>query len=183
MSNVGKWKPWYDKETPANSPKRYGDDIVFEMAAAFLDGLEVEDWGCGFGRYKDFHNGPYTGIDGTEGFCDRVEDLCEYRSSTPAIMMRAVMEHDFNWNRILHNALSSAQKRIVIAVFTPNGIGEEIGWTEEIGVPDLALPYYAIDEAFVEHGFIYGRKTVETATAYGQETVWFGAGCTFSPLS
>ena len=173
-SNVGRWTPWYSKEAADSSPLRYGDDTVFLMAAKFLSGLAVEDWGCGFARYKQFHLGAYVGIDGTAGFCDVVADLREYRSDTPAVLMRAVLEHDTEWRLILANALSSAKKRIVVAVFTPDGEGEQIGWTEELGVPDLAIPHGWIDQTFQATGWKFDRATVATDTFYGSETVWRG---------
>ena len=61
MSNVGRWAPWYSTMTPADAAAMYGQDSgkVFALAADFLDGLAVEDWGCGFATFRSFHRGPF----------------------------------------------------------------------------------------------------------------------------
>ena len=55
--------------TADDAGQMYGQDagVVFRLAADFLDGLAVEDWGCGFATFRSFHRGPYTGVDGTPG--------------------------------------------------------------------------------------------------------------------
>jgi len=174
VSNVGRWAPWYSTMTPADAAAMYGQDSgkVFALAADFLDGLAVEDWGCGFATYRDFHRGPYHGVDGTPGFCDVVDDLATRRSDTPGLLMRAVLEHNEDWSAVLANAVASARERLVLATFIPDP-GKDpvrVGFTEQLGVPDIAIPHAAIRKAL-------RRWTVETvevdsATAYGPETVW-----------
>lgn len=177
MSNVGRWAPWYSTMTPADAAAMYGQDAgkVFALAADFLDGLAVEDWGCGFATFRSFHRGPYTGVDGTEGFCDVVDDLATRRSRTPGLLMRAVLEHNEDWPAVLRNAVASAQERLVIATFIPDPGLEpvHVGFTPELGVPDIAIPHAAIGKAL--RRWTVEKVTVPTATAYAEETVWLAS--------
>lgn len=171
MTNLGRWAPWYERMTPADAARMYSATETYDLAADFLDGLAVEDWGCGFATYRDHHRGPYLGVDGTPGWCDVVDDLATRVSSTPAVMMRHVLEHNTEWLVVLGNAVASARQRIVIVVFTPDGMGEQIGWTDELGVPDLAIPHSAVDAALADWSEV-DKRVLVTRTAYGQETVW-----------
>ena len=166
MSMIDRWAPWYKSGHRAS----YGPDDSYNLAAKWLDGLDVEDWGCGYGQFKAFHkNGAYKGVDGTAGFCDCVADLGAYRSETPGLMMRHILEHNTDWRTVLENAAASFTKRMALIVFTPDGHGEQLGFTPELGVPDLALPHGEIAAAF--SGTV--RKVfLPTATGYTGETVW-----------
>lgn len=174
MSNVGKWAPWYSTLSTASAGDLYGRDAarVFTIAADFLDGLPTEDWGCGFASYRAFHRGDYLGVDGTPGFCDVVDDLVTRKTRTPGLLMRAVLEHNDEWRKLLANAVRSATERLVIATFIPDPGPEpvQVGFTPELGVPDIAIPHAAIDRALARWDVEVAE--VETATAYGSETVW-----------
>ena len=171
MSNVGKWAQWYDGKT---EPIPYGDTPTYQIAAMFLSGIAVEDWGCGYAWFKGVHNGPYWGVDGTRTpFCDEHDDLAKRRSQTPSVLLRHVLEHNAEWRDILANALASAEQRIVIIVFTPDGKGEPCGYTEGLDIYDYAIPHVAIDDALRDAGFtISERMVLHTPTQYGIETVW-----------
>jgi hypothetical protein len=39
--------------------------------------------------------------------CAEVVDLAHYRSNVPGIFMRHILEHNYEWARILDNALAS----------------------------------------------------------------------------
>src|SRR5512146_2442006 len=95
-----------------------GDDSTYRKAAAFLDGGPVEDWGCGTCYARQFFTQPYTGVDGTGDYADRVADLREYKSQCHGILLRHVLEHNFEWPDILRNALASCRK-LAIVLFTP----------------------------------------------------------------
>ena len=166
VSNLGRWAPWYERGTPVS----YGDTVTYRLAAEWLSGLAVEDWGCGCARFRDLHDGPYLGVDGTPGWCDVVDDLATRRSSTPGLLLRHVLEHDRDWPVILANAVASATERIVVVTFAPDGTGEQVGWCEELGVPDIAIPHVAVDAALT--GWHVDTWTGPTATAYGAETAW-----------
>lgn len=166
MSNLGKWAPWYGAGTVVS----YGDTVTYGMAAEFLSGLAVEDWGCGCAAFKSRHDGPYTGVDGTPGWADVIADLETYTSSTPGLLLRHVLEHNTGWRKVLRNAVKSATERLVIVTFIPDGDGSQVGWTDELGVPDIAVPHAAIGRAL--KGWTVQRDTLATPTAFGTETIW-----------
>src|SRR4051794_32584940 len=100
-TNVGKWDAAYRNLTLATS-KFYSDATTYLMAAAFLADIdEVEDWGCGGGGFRKFCISPrYIGLDGSKTpHADKIVDLCTYRSSTTGIMMRHILEHNYEWEK------------------------------------------------------------------------------------
>jgi len=170
-SYLNRWAPWYENNS---NLAPYGDTSTYQIGVNFLSGLAVEDWGCGLGWYKTIHQGPYIGIDGTPSqHADIVADLREYKSETPAVWMRHVLEHNPDWKKILHNALSSAQQKIVIIVFTPNGNNEQIDYVKALEVPDIALPHAEIAEKIKKAGFeLVEQSTIPTESFYGEETLF-----------
>jgi hypothetical protein len=141
MSNAGKWNRWYGLLDPA-TPEPYGDSPTYQIAADFVDGLEVADWGCGKGWLR--HLIPparYRGVDGSASpFADELADLVDYHRPSPAIVLRHVLEHDHNWRAILRNAAASAEQRLAVVLFTPTAeTTHEIAWNEEPGVPDISF--------------------------------------------
>lgn len=169
-SYLGKWAPWYSVRA---EQQPYGDPLTYEIAAEFLRGIAVEDWGSGLGWFGTLHDGPYVGVDGTSSpYTDVLTDLRYYRSRTPGLFMRHVLEHNPEWRRILDNALASATERLALVVFTPSGNGEELGFEESLGVPELALPHGDIFTALVAGGWDFEQTTHETSSAYGEETCW-----------
>lgn len=174
-TNVGRWESWYAAVT---EPEAYGDTVTYRLGADWLaDCPLVEDWGCGKGWLRQFVPAArYRGIDGSRSpFADDVVDLATYRSSVPGIFMRHVLEHNYDWRRILRNALASFTDRMALILFSPielAGVTREIGYDDDPGVPILsfALPDLAtiIDE---EPGVRFIWETLETDTAYGLETI------------
>jgi hypothetical protein len=59
-------------------------------------------------------------------------------------------------------------------VFTPNGDGEQIGYTEELDVPDIAVPHKVIAEAVKAAGFELEQYTMPTGSYYKEETLFLG---------
>jgi hypothetical protein len=175
MSNdsyLDRWGAWYRRDS---SLGEYGDTVTYQIGADFLKGLAVEDWGCGRGWFKTVHEGPYVGIDGTASeHADIVADLREYRSKTAGLWIRGVIEHNRDWKLVLANAVASAQKRIAIVVFTPDGDGEQIGYTEELDVPDIAVPHKVIADAVKSAGFELEQYTIPSTSEYGEETLFLG---------
>ena len=117
MSNMGLWKDMMQARS-----KAYGPTLTYKMGAEFLAGMPlIEDWGCGRGYFRKLvQPGRYRGIDGTAGpLVDEVVDLVTYRSAVPAIFMRHVIEHNYEWKTILANALSSFEQRFCLILFTP----------------------------------------------------------------
>jgi hypothetical protein len=57
----------------------------------------------------------YRGIDGIPSpRCAEFVDLVQYRSSVPWIFMRHILEHNYEWARVLDNALASFTQRITL---------------------------------------------------------------------
>jgi hypothetical protein len=171
-SYLDRWSAWYSKDS---SLAEYGDQATYKIGADFLRGLAIEDWGCGRGWFKRLHEGAYVGIDGTASeHADIVADLRVYRSQTEGLWLRHVLEHNRDWKLVLDNAVASAQERIAIVVFTPDGGGEQIGYTEELDVPDIALPHKMIAEAVTAAGFELEQYTMPTGSYYKEETLFLG---------
>lgn len=169
-TNLNRWDPWYEEGEIVD----YGGEAAYAHAAVWLDGLAVEDWGCGSGGYRRVHNGPYIGVDGTRSpWCDVHVDLCDYRSETPGLMMRGVLEHNHEWQKILDNAIASFTKRMCLVVFTPmvkvtEVLDENAGG---LGVPDIAFALSDLSKRFVGCTY-WNAQTIDTYAAYGgKETV------------
>lgn len=168
-TNLGRWAPWY---ATAAEPQGYGDDTTYVAAAEWLDGLAVEDWGSGYGWFRQFHNGPYLAVDGTpSNWCDRVADLAHYRTTTPGLLLRHVLEHDRRWADILDNAVASFTRRMCIVLFTPAVertvvLADDVGG---LGVPDIAFAGHDITDRLT--GCELSVETLATDTAYGIETI------------
>ena len=54
--------------------------------------------------------------------------------------MRHILEHNYEWARILDNALASFTERMALILFTPEQeVTEEIAFRSDVGVPDIAF--------------------------------------------
>lgn len=172
MSVTGRWAGWYED---VSEPQPYGLTPTYELGAAFLAGCApVEDWGCGTGWMRQhFPEGRYIGLDGTASVhADRVVDLESYASRTPGVFMRHVLEHNYEWRRILRNACRSFTQRFVLVLFTPLVAGtHEVAFVADPGVPDIA---FALDDitAFFD-GCDWRHETLASETAYGEETIFY----------
>jgi hypothetical protein len=165
----GRWERLYQDANQFS----YGDDATYQRGMAFLEGCGiVEDWGCGTAYAKNHVKGnEYVGIDGSRSsFADKVVDLREYTSETDCIFMRHVLEHNWDWNNILSNAISSFKKRMVLIIFTPFGSEtRQIGVWE--GIPDISFKKEDLT-AFFGH-LEYTEETLETDTQYGVEHIFY----------
>lgn len=172
MSNVGKWDGWYRS---LDSPWPYGDTESYRIGAEYLADCDVvEDWGCGAGWFTRFRTHGYVGVDGSQSpFATRVVDLEEYTSSADGIFMRHVLEHNYQWSRILRNAVSSFRKRLVLAIFTPWSDREtrQIAFVDRVGVPDISFRKGDIEEIL---GDVHWEliELISPKTLYGQEHVF-----------
>ena len=89
------------------------------VAEALLDSVLkdckiIEDWGCGMGWFKQFVKSKYIGLDGSKTpHSDKKVDLTKYKSSVDGIFMRHILEHNFEWEKILRNACQSFTKKFV----------------------------------------------------------------------
>jgi hypothetical protein len=141
VSNIGRWDKWWLGESASRTP--VGDTESYHIGADFLQDCEVvEDWGCGPGWFATVRRGRCIGVDGSRSpYADRHADLVEYSSDVDGIFMRHVLEHNYEWRRILENALRSFRKKMVIAIFTPWSETEtkEIRFIDDVGVPHLSF--------------------------------------------
>lgn len=171
-TNVGKWDRWYHG---LSEPQPYGDTVTYQAGADWLAGCElIEDWGCGKGWMRHFVPADrYRGIDGSHSpFADEVVDLTTYRSDVPGVFMRHVLEHNYDWSRILDNAVTSARERLFLVLFTPLvGTTREIAYAEDPGVPDIAFHLPDLTDHIRAAGFDWDAESIDTATQYGTETM------------
>jgi hypothetical protein len=172
VSNVGKWDKHYAGVTKS---MHYGDSPSYRIGGDWLaDCPVVEDWGCGLGWFRHFCKRGYRGVDGTHSrFADVVADLATYTSDVDGIFMRHVLEHNFNWQRILANACNSFRQRMALVIFTPFGEAEstQLSWEEEYDVPTLALNQDTLESHF--EPFQWSSVTVESPeTFYGSEYIY-----------
>lgn len=178
MSNVGKWHPWYSVLPADEKPSVFGESPCYEKGAHWLRSCSlVEDWGCGFGWMRTLIPAErYRGIDGTASpFCDEVVDLSVYRSKVPGIFMRGVIEHNYDWDTILANALTSFIERMALVVFTPtNGPTRQIAFVGEMGVPDMAISLGDLGDVIkAEAGVRYQIERFAVEHGYLEETIFY----------
>lgn len=175
MSNVDKWNGWYAGMNSEPSAFRYGDTLTYQIAADFLADCDVvADWGCGAGGFKRFCKTTYIGVDGSDTPHATVKaDLATYCAASDGILLRHVLEHDYDWALILENALSAARKKLVLVLFTPmQETTREIAHNRQHGVdvPDIGFSERDIEKFFGNRAWTC--HTYQTATGYGQETVY-----------
>lgn len=174
-SMLGKWDNWYRNVTHMSSFK-YGDTVTYRLAEDFLSGLDVEDWGCGTGGFKRLHRGGYIGIDGSvTPFVDKVWDLRNYRSNTDGIMMRHVLEHNYDWEKVLENAIASFKKRFCLVMFTPfSDRTRVIAQNKQYGVdvPDIVFNRNDIERHLKDFKWKL-TDNIRNRTGYGVERIYF----------
>lgn len=148
---MGAWK-----YTHRTDDVRYGGELSYRKMATFLDGCGplVEDWGCG-GAYakRFFSKSCYVGLDGSEGRCDRVVDLREYTSQADGILIRHLLEHNYDWPLIVANAAVSFKKRLVIIFFIPTAKFTTNAFNENNGIPNLSIGTTLLLSYFPESRF------------------------------
>lgn len=177
MSNVNKWNNWYKDLSFNPSAFRYGDTLTYKLGAKFLKECKVvEDWGTGAGGFKRFFP-KAIGVDGsdTPHADKKFVDLVNYTTSCDGIFMRHVLEHNYDWEKILFNSVNSATDKLCIVLFTPFLQNtKELKHCLNIGVdvPDLSLSKIKFEEIINS----VNPKSVKyefynTQTAYNQEIV------------
>lgn len=165
---LGKWNYGAAPKFP------YGDETSYRKAIEFLDGpYVIEDWGCGTAWARKFvKRGRYIGIDGSWSLhCDQISDLRTYRSSADGILMRHILEHNWEWKKILENALASFQKRFALIIFTPFSEETKSLATSFETVPDLSFRKEDI-LSFIRP-FLVMEETLQTQTQYGVEHMFY----------
>ena len=179
MNNeLGKWDNYYKDLSLGEGPKLYADQTTYLMAAAFFVGEgTVEDWGCGRGGFRLFClNETYTGLDGSKTlFADKIVDLCSYRSNPDCILIRHILEHNYNWRDILDNAVASFRRKLCLVLFTPFAEQtKEIAHYRNSGidVPDISFSRSDIEQRFAGLKWRLASN-IATSSQYGIEHVYF----------
>jgi len=172
VSNLGKWDRWY---SGLSDPQAYGDTQTYQIGADYLSGLALEDWGCGKGWFSQFTDPElYRGVDGSATpFASEVVDLVTYRSNTPGLYMRHVLEHNYQWRSILDNALASFTEKMVLVTFTPfRDVTQEIAYAEDPGVPDISFGLDEFYDILGEAVSSFQHLHLKSETQYGVEDVF-----------
>lgn len=164
-----KWDAFY---RGVEDMRPYGDSRTYALGAEFLKGLSVEDWGCGLGWFSRFHEGEYTGVDGScSKFAKVIADLTERVSVTEAIFMRHVLEHNRDWKLVLGNAIASFQKRMVLVMFTPFSDETHVMTESVPGIPDIA--FRKRDLTIFFEPLLVREEALKTETQYGYEHIFY----------
>lgn len=145
-SMLNKWAGHRDA-TGSNMAGFYGIEETYKKAATFLGDGPVEDWGCGKAYARKFFTQPYKGVDGTPDGCDTVVELARYTTNTHGILMRHVLEHNFEWEKILKNALTSC-KKLAIVVCTAFSDTTHLLYIDEWGIPIFSFKKTDLTEKF-----------------------------------
>ena len=85
--------------------------------------------------------------------------------------MRHVLEHNYDWQKILHNAIKSANK-ICIVMFIPfnDGDDKELAFNS-IGVPDLSISKSVFYAILQQYNVKYRNEKYKTETQYNYEEI------------
>lgn len=175
-TNLNKWNNWY-KNINENVPIPYGNTITYEKGGKFLKDCKIiEDWGCGMGWFKQFVKSKYIGLDGSKTpHSDKKVDLTKYKSSVDGIFMRHILEHNFEWEKILRNACQSFTKKFVLILFTPfSNKTDVIRMNNKPTVPDLSFRKGDIIDILDEYNLKYTMETINNSdTEYNIEYIFY----------
>lgn len=180
---MNKWNDWY-KNLSINDigSFRYGETITYELGYKFLkDCSTIEDWGCGAGGFKRFikedDNITYRGIDGSiTPFANIQTDLTSYTSDTEGIFMRHVIDHNYEWAKLLDNACKSFTKKMCLILFTPfTETTKEIAHNlmHGVDVPDISFCKKDITDILDNNNITYKLESINTSTGYGIEHIFY----------
>lgn len=167
-SPAGKWD--YSKGAPT-----YGTEASYRRAALLLDHRDwtVADWGCGGAAAKKyFTKASYKGIDGSPGFADVVADLLDYREKSDGILLRHVLEHNYDWRRILENAIASARRLVVVVFFLVPKEPEEIHAIGADGVPAIHVSRRTFAEVLAHRSFFAEAIDRNDSTPHKHEWIF-----------
>jgi hypothetical protein len=178
-----KWNTWYkDLSLKDQGSFRYGDTETYKLGYNFLKLCnKIEDWGCGVGNFKKFFTGEnlnkYVGIDGSNTpFSNIKVDLIKYTSKVDGIFMRHVLEHNYEWKRILKNACKSFTNKMCLILFTPfTKKTMEIAHNLKHGVdvPDISFSKKDLISIFEKYNIKYELFTINSNTGYNIEHIFY----------
>jgi len=149
----------------------------------------VEDWGsgaCFLAKYlrPDIEYTPIDAATNIESkFTVNVVDLVDYKSSVDGIFLKHVLEHNYAWEKIFRNFLSSFKRRGVVVIFTPfSGDVDDRVITctyesqndkkESVRIPDISLSREKFDNIVKEYpGVSYTEQTIKWDSPYKIENI------------
>lgn len=159
--------------------KTYGNTASYEAAETHLTGLHVGDFGCGTTAFRNYHTGPYTGIDGSPGHADIIADLTTYQGDYEGVLLRHVADHNpDHWRQIIANAIASASIRCVIVTFIADmDQTKVIAWSKPDpegrwprGIPNVG--FSTADIAAELTGYEYTTYQLPATGKLAQERLW-----------
>ena len=165
-------KTW--KEHYANAGC-YGAETTYQKAGEWLSGMAVEDWGCGYCFARKYMQS-YIGIDVGCPLADKNVDLKEYHSSIDGILIRHVLEHDYNWRMIIKNAVESFKKRLCVIFFIPPNNVEDLLHSDEatIDCPVLSICKPDFEDILTTGGCTFTSDLLQTGSCpYGLEMIYY----------
>jgi hypothetical protein len=89
-------------------------------------------------------------------------------------MLRHVLEHNDNWEKVLQNALESFGKKLFLCLFTPLGeVTKEIAHNKHLGVdvPDISFCRHDIEKHLADFDWKL-IANIETKSQYNVENVY-----------
>jgi len=170
------WDGWANQK-----PIALGNPETYAKAIAWLDGHgDILDFGGGTGYAERFvTRSRYFVIDGSLSVhVTTPVDLAHVDVQTECVLMRHVLEHNFNWIEILENMLRSFAHRASIVTFLPfvrwppagnllrletgfigyNGINVPVIQLCDLTFTDLIGPYLVDHEAIGNEKIFYLEK-------------------------
>lgn len=144
--------PWDYREIKTRFA--YDDTPTYALAGEWVSGRGlVEDWGCGTAWMRRSIDGDYRGVDGAwSRFADVQADLRTYRSNVGCIVMRHVLEHNFEWRDIAQNLSDSWHDRAALVLFIPPQPEDVETSGPDWPVPDIAVSGPDLFEIMSQHG-------------------------------
>jgi hypothetical protein len=190
VNNLDKWDRIYGGMVKGDYGA-FGNVETYERAKAFLkDCAKIEDRGCGRAFFSTlFPAGQVINIDGTQNpNVDIHADLEEYRSVVPGIMMRHVLEHNYQWQKVLACAVESFTERMVLVLYTPL-VKEPVppakewhGFSMEVldliecwgNIPVLSLRQKTIEDLLTEHNVSWLlEENISSACDFKYEHIYY----------
>ncbi len=140
----------------------------------------IEDWGCGNCVFKEYvKNINYVGIDGSDtGYQNKIEDLTKYKTKVEGIYIRHVLEHNYDYKKILENALQSFEKILLLVLFTPFTSKEETNilstcYLQGNNIPDIAFNKTHLINIINQNNCSYELiEKIKSKTSYGYENIF-----------
>jgi hypothetical protein len=153
-SMIGKWDSYY-KDWPKGQVGMYGQGTTLELSYDWLkDCPKIEDWGAGRGYFISMCKpGQGRGLDcSCTPWAEEQVDFVSYTSQVAGINMRGVLEHNYEWEKVLRNALKSFTQRMSLVLFTPFAEKQYDAWPDPTGVPCWSFAQSQIEDVLRDAG-------------------------------